>query len=134
LVPDAVSYREISRSILQMTSNCTAQCIFSEIFYVIWFTFILICPLGQNHDIKIGNRCFGNVEQFKYLGTTIANQNLIQEEIKRRLNSSLRNIVVFFVDEEVFVNVRLSKLAHRIMFLMTSACSPRTMLEQVSFE
>jgi hypothetical protein len=27
------------------------------------------------------------VEQFRYLGTTIKNQNLIQEEIKRRLNS-----------------------------------------------
>jgi ribosomal protein S2 len=42
---------------------------------------------GQNHDIKIGNRCFKNVVQFRYLGTTITNQNLIQEEIKRRLNS-----------------------------------------------
>jgi hypothetical protein len=42
---------------------------------------------GQNHDIKIGNRWFGNVEQFRYFGTTITNQNLIQEEIKRRLNS-----------------------------------------------
>jgi hypothetical protein len=28
-----------------------------------------------------------NVSQFKYLGTAITNQNLIQEEIKRRLNS-----------------------------------------------
>jgi hypothetical protein len=37
---------------------------------------------GQNHDIKIGNRCFENVAQFTYLGTTITNQNLIQEEIK----------------------------------------------------
>jgi hypothetical protein len=36
--------------------------------------------------MKIGNRCFENVEQFRYLGTTITNQNLIQEEIKRRLN------------------------------------------------
>jgi hypothetical protein len=36
--------------------------------------------------MKIGNRCFGNVEQFKYLGMTITNQNLIQEEIKRKLN------------------------------------------------
>jgi hypothetical protein len=26
---------------------------------------------GQNHDIKIGNRCFENVAQFRYLGTTI---------------------------------------------------------------
>jgi hypothetical protein len=42
---------------------------------------------GQNRDIKIGNRSFENVSQFKYLGTTVTNQNLIQEEIKRRLNS-----------------------------------------------
>jgi hypothetical protein len=41
----------------------------------------------QNHDIKIGNRCFENVAQFRYLGTTITNQNLIQKEIKMRLNS-----------------------------------------------
>jgi hypothetical protein len=40
---------------------------------------------GQNHDIKIGNRC-ENVAQFIYLGTTITNPNLIQEEIKRRLS------------------------------------------------
>jgi hypothetical protein len=42
---------------------------------------------GQNHDITIANRSFENVAQFKYLRTTITNQNLIQEEIKRRLYS-----------------------------------------------
>jgi hypothetical protein len=42
---------------------------------------------GQNQEIKIGNRSFENVSQFKYLGTKVTNQNLIQEEIKRRLNS-----------------------------------------------
>jgi ribosomal protein S2 len=42
---------------------------------------------GQNHDIKITNRCFENVAQFRYLGRTVTNQNLIHEEIKRRLNS-----------------------------------------------
>jgi hypothetical protein len=41
----------------------------------------------QNWDIKIGNRSFENVSQFKYLGTTVTNQNLIQEEIKSRMNS-----------------------------------------------
>jgi hypothetical protein len=43
--------------------------------------------VGQNRDIKIANRSFENVSQFKYLGTTVTNQNLIPEEIKRRLNS-----------------------------------------------
>jgi hypothetical protein len=31
--------------------------------------------IGQNHDIKRADRCFVNVAQFKYLGTTITNQN-----------------------------------------------------------
>jgi hypothetical protein len=43
--------------------------------------------VGQNREIKIANRLFENVSQFKYLGTTVTNQNLIQEEIKRRSNS-----------------------------------------------
>jgi hypothetical protein len=43
--------------------------------------------VGQNRNIKIANRSFGNVSQFKYLGATVTNQNFIQEEIKRRLNS-----------------------------------------------
>jgi hypothetical protein len=41
----------------------------------------------QIHDIKVANICFENVAQFRYLGMSITNQNLIQEEIKRRLNS-----------------------------------------------
>jgi hypothetical protein len=37
--------------------------------------------------MKIANGSFENASQFKYLGTTVTNQNLIQEEIKRRLHS-----------------------------------------------
>jgi hypothetical protein len=37
--------------------------------------------VGQNRDIKIAKRSFENVSQFKYLGMTVTNQNLIQEEI-----------------------------------------------------
>jgi hypothetical protein len=43
--------------------------------------------VGQNQDIKIANRSFENVSQFKYLRTTVTNQNLIHEEIKKRLHS-----------------------------------------------
>jgi hypothetical protein len=38
---------------------------------------------GDNRDIKIANRSFENVSLFKYLGTTVTNQNLIKEEIKK---------------------------------------------------
>jgi ribosomal protein S1 len=42
---------------------------------------------GQNHNIKIHNKSFERVEQFKYLETTLTNRNSIQEEIKSRLKS-----------------------------------------------
>jgi hypothetical protein len=42
---------------------------------------------GQNLDIRITNRSFENVSHLKYFETIVRNQNLIQEEIKRRLNS-----------------------------------------------
>jgi hypothetical protein len=32
---------------------------------------------GQNRDIKIGDRSFENVSQFKSLGKTVTNQNFI---------------------------------------------------------
>jgi hypothetical protein len=37
---------------------------------------------GKHHNIKIGGRSLEDVAQFKYLGTAVTNQNLIQEEIK----------------------------------------------------
>jgi hypothetical protein len=42
---------------------------------------------GQNWGIKIANKLFENASQFRYLGMTVTNQNLIQEEIRSRLNS-----------------------------------------------
>jgi hypothetical protein len=37
--------------------------------------------------MKIDNSFFESVKEFKYLGTTLKNQNYIQEEIKSRLHS-----------------------------------------------
>jgi hypothetical protein len=49
-----------------------------------------LLPLHQNaeqeHNVKIANRFSENVAQFRYLGSSVTNQNFIQEEIKRWLN------------------------------------------------
>jgi len=42
---------------------------------------------GRSHSIKIDNSSFERVEEFKYLGTTLTNQNSFQEEINSRLKS-----------------------------------------------
>ena len=42
---------------------------------------------GRIHSVRIDNNTFERVEEFKYLGTTLKNQNSIPEEIKSRLRS-----------------------------------------------
>jgi hypothetical protein len=42
---------------------------------------------GQRQSIKIANRSFESVAKFKFLGTTLKDQNCIHEKIKSRLNS-----------------------------------------------
>jgi hypothetical protein len=61
---------------------------------------------GQNCDIRIGNRCFVNVAQFRYLGTTIKNQKtLFSRKIRRR-----RTMVM------------LDTIGYRTSFVLTSWC------------
>ena len=54
---------------------------------------------GQIHSVRIDNSTFERVEEFKYLRTTLTNQNSFVEEIKSRLRSgnacyhSLQNLL-----------------------------------------
>jgi len=57
---------------------------------------------GQSRSIRIDNSSIGSVEEFIYLGTTLTDQNSIQEEIKSRLKlgnaccHSVQNLVFQF--------------------------------------
>jgi len=42
---------------------------------------------GRIDSVRMDNSNFERMEEFKYLGTTLTNQNAIQEEIKSRLRS-----------------------------------------------
>ena len=42
---------------------------------------------GRIRSVRMDNRTFERVEEFRYLGTTLTNQNSIAEEIKSRLRS-----------------------------------------------
>jgi hypothetical protein len=68
---------------------------------------------GQNHDVKIANRSFESVAQLKYLEMTVTNQNLAQEEIKRRLNFG--NVCYHLVQNPLSV-LLLSKNIEIIMY------------------
>jgi len=54
---------------------------------------------GRSHSSKNDNSTFERVEEFRYLGTAITNENSIQEIIKGRMNSgnacyhSVRNLL-----------------------------------------
>jgi hypothetical protein len=42
--------------------------------------------IGQKHSIKIANRSFEDMAKFKYLKTTLTDQNFVHKEVKSRLN------------------------------------------------
>jgi len=54
---------------------------------------------GRSHSMKTDNSSIERVEESKYLGTTLTNQNFIREEIKSRLklgnacNHSVQNLL-----------------------------------------
>jgi len=67
---------------------------------------------GQSHSMEIDNSSFERVEEFKYLGTTLTNQNSIQDEIKNRLKSG--NACYHLVQNILFSSVLSKNLKFKI--------------------
>jgi hypothetical protein len=88
----------------------------------IWYFSI---PRLLIQGIKIAKRLFENVSQFKYLGMTVTNQNLIQEKIKRRLNSgnacyhSVQNVLS---SRLLSKNLKIRIYKTRILLLVLCGC------------
>jgi len=40
---------------------------------------------SRSHSMKVENRSFEGVEEFKYLGITLTNQNSIQQETRKQI-------------------------------------------------
>ena len=61
---------------------------------------------GRIHSMKMDNSPIERVKKFKYLGTTLTNENCVQEEIKNRLK--LGNVCCYSVQNLLSSNL-LSK-------------------------
>ena len=48
---------------------------------------------ARSHNVKTDNSSFERVEEFRYLGTTLTDQNSIQVELKSRLKSGMLAII-----------------------------------------
>ena len=66
---------------------------------------------GRSHSMKIDNSSIERVEEFKYLGTTLTNQNSFQEEIKSRLK--LGNACLSFGGESIVFQFAIQKFKHQ---------------------
>jgi hypothetical protein len=79
-----ITIKENSESLLEASGDIGLEINVEKTKYMIMSRYP---NTGQNQNIRIANELFEMVAKFKYLGTTLTNQNNIHDEIKSRLNS-----------------------------------------------
>ena len=80
---------------------------------------------GRNHCIKNINSFLERVEEFKYLGKTLLNQNYIQEEIKSRLkleNACYHSVQNFFSSSFLTKNLKIKVYRSVILPVVVYGC------------
>jgi len=79
---------------------------------------------GRSHSIQTDDSSFERVEEFKYLGTALRNQNSIQEEIKSRLkseNACYHSVHNLLSSSLLFKNLKI-KICRTIILLVLYVC------------
>ena len=68
---------------------------------------------GRNHSVKIDSNSFEGVEEFRYLGTTLTNQNCIQVEVRSRLklgNACYHSVQKLLSSRLLSKNLKINRL------------------------
>jgi len=84
---------------------------------------------GRIHSMKFDNSSFERVDEFKYLGTTITNQNSIQGEIKRRLklgNACYHSTQNFLSSSLLSKNLKIKIYRITILPVVLHGCETRS--------
>ena len=80
---------------------------------------------GRIHSVRNDNNTFESVEEFKYLGTTLTNQNSIAEEIKSRLrlgNSCYHSVQNLLSSRLLSKNVHIKIYRTKILSVVLYGC------------
>jgi hypothetical protein len=80
--------------------------------------------------METSNRLSENVAQFKYLGSALTNESLIQEEIKRKLNSGIpcyHSVQNLLSSRLLSKNVKIRIFRSIILLVILDGCETRSL-------